>query len=209
MSLALARLFKNPCKRVSSIAYFYGEPLRLQLSDHWLSTARRIPSPNCNQRPGEAEVSLLLIHNISLPPGEFGGDCIEQFFTNCLDCSAHAAFEDLDGVEVSSHLVIDREGQVSQFVPFNQRAWHAGVSVFEGRENCNDFSIGIELEGTDDSPYTDSQYHQLVAICQLLMKSYPAISPARIVGHCDVAPSRKTDPGAAFDWAFFRGQLGS
>lgn len=177
------------------------------LIDHWLSTAQRAPSPNFNARPASAEVSLLVIHNISLPPGEFGGDYIEQLFTNCLDCDANPAFEDLRDVEVSSHLLIDRSGDLKQFVPLDCRAWHAGESVFDGVENCNDYSIGIELEGTDDSSYTDSQYQQLLAVCQLLMNTYPAISPARIVGHCDVAPGRKTDPGPAFDWDYFRGLL--
>lgn len=179
----------------------------MPLSGHWLNSAHRIPSPNCNERPLNTEVSLLVIHNISLPPGQFGGDFIAHLFTNCLDCKAHPAFEDLLGMEVSSHLVIDREGQLTQFVPFDHRAWHAGPSSFEGKENCNDFSIGIELEGTDESSYTDIQYQQLVSVCQQLMVDYPGITPDRIVGHSDIAPGRKTDPGDAFDWAYFRGQL--
>jgi len=181
----------------------------LLLSNHWLSAANCIPSPNFNERPEGTEISLLVIHNISLPLGEFGGDYIEQLFTNCLDCNIHPSFQDLHGLEVSSHLLIDRQGQLSQFVPFNRRAWHAGESNFCGIQNCNDFSIGIELEGTDDSPYTDVQYQQLASICRLLMQTYPGISPQRIVGHCDIAPDRKTDPGIAFNWTYFRGQLGS
>jgi AmpD protein len=179
----------------------------LSLTNHWLTSARRVLSPNSNERPPGADITLLVIHNISLPPGEFGGGYVEQLFTNCLDCSHTPAFDDLQGVEVSSHVLIDREGQLSQFVPFDQRAWHAGESAFEGTDNCNDYSIGIELEGTDDCPYTDSQYQSLVAICRLLMDTYPGISVERIVGHCEIAPHRKTDPGMSFDWNYFREQL--
>ncbi len=181
----------------------------MSVSEHWLSSARKVASKNCNERPATAEVSLLVIHNISLPPGEFGGAYVEQLFTNCLDCSAHPDFVELRGVEVSAHLLISREGQLSQFVPFDKRAWHAGASEFEGIENCNDFSIGIELEGTDDSPYTDQQYHCLVDICRQLMDTYPLITRERIRGHSDIAPGRKTDPGNSFDWDFLRQQLES
>lgn len=173
-------------------------------SQHWLQQVRRVPTTNCNNRPPQAEVNLLVIHNISLPPGQFGGGYIEQLFTNCLDCDVHPDFDDLRDVQVSSHLLIDREGQVTQFVPFNLRAWHAGVSSFNGRDNCNDFSIGIELEGTDHSPYTERQYHILADVTSELMQSYRKITVDNIVGHSDIAPGRKTDPGPAFDWDYFR-----
>ena len=176
----------------------------LNIVDGWLRQAERCESPNCNERPDGTKIDLLVIHNISLPAGHYGGGYIQQLFTNCLDCSADASFVDLQGLEVSAHLLIDREGQLTQFVPFDQRAWHAGVSIFEGRDNCNDFSIGIELEGVDDSPYTEKQYRSLVQVTQCLQSCYPALSDERIVGHCDIAPQRKTDPGPAFDWRHFR-----
>ncbi|WP_269617858.1 1,6-anhydro-N-acetylmuramyl-L-alanine amidase AmpD [Zhongshania sp. BJYM1] len=174
----------------------------------WLANAARHPSPNYNQRPDGADISLLVIHNISLPAGQFGGPYVHALFTNCLDCSVHDSFSDLNGLQVSSHLFIDREGGIHQFVSFNDRAWHAGVSRFDGRENCNDFSIGVELEGADDIPYTDAQYRELIAVTESLRAYYPAISSARIVGHCDIAPGRKTDPGSAFDWAYYKNELG-
>ena len=175
--------------------------------DHWLSAARRCVSDNCNARPAGSVISLLVIHNISLPAGHFGGDYIEQLFTNCLDCEADASFADLKNLRVSAHLLINRQGRVTQFVPFDQRAWHAGISTFEGVENCNDYSIGIELEGVDDSPYTEQQYQSLVAVTRLLRDQYPQISMARIVGHSDIAPGRKTDPGPAFDWNHYKNLL--
>lgn len=176
-------------------------------SKHWLAAVHRAPSTNCNQRPANTVISLLVLHNISLPPGQFGGPYIEQLFTNQLDCDACAAFDDLRGVRVSSHLLIDRNGRITQFVPFDLRAWHAGISTFNGRDNCNDFSIGIELEGVDDSPYTDRQYNALTAVSSELMRRFSAITIDNIVGHSDIAPGRKTDPGPAFDWHRFRGQL--
>ncbi|WP_027852258.1 1,6-anhydro-N-acetylmuramyl-L-alanine amidase AmpD [Marinobacterium litorale] len=163
----------------------------------------KAPSPNCDDRPGE-EISLLVVHNISLPPGQFGGPGIRQLFTNCLDPDEHPFYREIHELRVSAHLLIDREGQVIQFVPFEKRAWHAGVSQFEGRERCNDFSIGIELEGADDIPYTDIQYQVLADVTRELMALYPEITPDRIVGHCDIAPGRKTDPGPAFDWERYR-----
>ena len=177
-------------------------------TDVWLDNlckipVRKVPSPNCNPRPNHTDISLLVIHNISLPEGTFGGECVEQLFTNCLDCEAHADFSDLQGVEVSSHLFIDREGDVTQFVPLNLRAWHAGVSEFDGCPQCNDFSIGVELEGTDIYPYTEQQYQSLAKISSVIMSAYPLIDMARIVGHCDIAPGRKTDPGGSFDWAYY------
>ncbi|MBB3048032.1 AmpD protein [Litorivivens lipolytica] len=176
-------------------------------SDGWLSDVEVCASPNFNQRPAGAEISLLVIHNISLPPGQFGGREVHKFFTNCLDCSAHPALADLHGVKVSSHLLIDREGAVTQFVPLTERAWHAGQSCFEGRDNCNDFSIGIELEGTDIEPYTEAQYGVLAEVTKTLLAHYPLLSPARIVGHSDIAPGRKTDPGPAFDWHNYKKRL--
>lgn len=173
----------------------------------WLAAAERCPSPNYNDRPGQGEVSLLLIHNISLPPGQFGGSCIRDFFCNRLDCDGHPYFHQLRDVEVSAHLLIERGGTLVQFVGFEKRAWHAGESSFHGVPDCNDYSIGIELEGTDQSAYTDAQYASLAQIAVALMKLYPAISLDRITGHSDVAPGRKTDPGLAFDWKYFRQQI--
>lgn len=169
----------------------------------WLQRVRHCPSPNFNQRPAGQRIDLLVIHNISLPPGEFGGGYVEQLFMNQLDCAAHPAFADLRDLRVSAHLFIDRRGHATQFVSFDQRAWHAGQSQFGGRDNCNDFSIGIELEGTDTLPYTDLQYHNLRALTRALRAHYPALQADRIVGHCDIAPERKTDPGPAFDWIRF------
>lgn len=172
-----------------------------------LSNARFVASPNHNARPEGIEVSLLVIHNISLPPGQFGTGAVEQFFCNRLDWQAHPYFQSIEGMEVSAHLLIERSGALIQFVPLHQRAWHAGRSCFEERENCNDFSIGIELEGTDDQPYSDAQYASLVQVTRQLQQRFPGITDARIVGHSDIAPGRKTDPGPAFDWARFRAQL--
>lgn len=173
----------------------------------WLRSAAHRPSPNHNERPSGSRIELLVVHNISLPAGRFGGGYIEALFTNRLDVEADPSFAELAGLEVSAHLLIDRAGAVTQFVGFDQRAWHAGKSSFAGCENCNDFSIGIELEGTDLLPYTDAQYAVLAAVIRLLMLRYPALEPQRIVGHSDVAPGRKTDPGPAFDWARLRGLL--
>jgi AmpD protein len=174
------------------------------LKDGWLQQARRAPSPNCGPRPMSCDPELLVIHNISLPPHCYGGDCIERFFTNRLDWDEHPYFQEIRGVEVSAHLLIKRTGELLQFVNFGERAWHAGQSCYQGRDNCNDFSIGIELEGSDDESYTDAQYAALSAVTALLMQHYPAIDTHRIVGHSDIAPGRKTDPGPAFDWARYR-----
>ncbi|VAW91530.1 1,6-anhydro-N-acetylmuramyl-L-alanine amidase [hydrothermal vent metagenome] len=160
-----------------------------------------IPSPNCNDRPDPTDISLIVVHGISLPAGQFGGPYIEQLFTNRLDVQQHESFRDLENLKVSSHLFIRRDGQLIQFVPFDKRAWHAGESRYEGRENCNDFSIGIELEGTDNQPYEDVQYQQLSTVIKALLKHYPALGHQHIIGHSDIAPGRKTDPGPAFDWA--------
>jgi len=178
------------------------------LKQGWLQQAEIVPSPNCEPRPAACEPELLVIHNISLPPGHYGGDCIERFFTNCLDWEEHPFFDEIRGVQVSAHLLIKRGGDLLQFVNFCDRAWHAGLSCYQGRDNCNDFSIGIELEGADDDPYTDQQYLALVAVSELLIEHYPGLRANGIVGHSDIAPGRKTDPGPAFDWGRYRSALG-
>ena len=180
----------------------------ISIVDGWLRPASHCPSPNQNERP-QQEVSLLVIHNISLPPGQFGGGYIEDLFLNSLPTQADPYFEEIAELQVSAHLLIDREGEVTQFVGFDKRAWHAGVSCYEGRDACNDFSIGIELEGTDDQPFTAAQYTKLVEICVVLFRCYPGLKPDRIVGHSDIAPGRKTDPGPCFDWQKFRNMLPS
>lgn len=165
----------------------------------WCDSARRCPSPNCNARPA-GEVSLLVIHNISLPPGQFGTGEVENLFCNRLDPQAHPYFAGIAHLQVSAHFLIERDGRLTQFVSCNERAWHAGVSCFAGREQCNDFSLGIELEGTDEQPYSAAQYATLQALTRELLRVYPAITAQRICGHSDIAPGRKTDPGPAFDW---------
>ena len=176
----------------------------MRIDQGWLSTATALASPNADPRPDKSDISLLVIHNISLPPGQFGGGHVAELFTNTLDPNTHPYFAEIANLKVSAHLLIDREGVVIQFVPFDQRAWHAGVSAFAGRPACNDFSIGIELEGTDTDPYTHLQYECLVKITQCLIAEYPALSSERVAGHSDIAPDRKTDPGPAFDWARFK-----
>lgn len=176
----------------------------MHIDQGWLSTATVLASPNVDPRPDKSDISLLVIHNISLPPGQFGGGHVAELFTNTLDPNTHPYFAEIANLKVSAHLLIDREGVVIQFVPFDQRAWHAGVSAFAGRPACNDFSIGIELEGTDTDPYTHLQYECLVKITQCLIAEYPALSSERVAGHSDIAPDRKTDPGPAFDWARFK-----
>lgn len=167
--------------------------------DHWLSVARRCPSPNQNERPAGVPVSLLVVHGISLPPGEFGGPFIDALFTNTLNPGLHPYFQEIAGLTVSAHLLVRRTGEVVQYVPFDRRAWHAGRSCYEGRENCNDFSIGIELEGTDEIPYTQQQYDTLARVLGVLEDAYPA-ARGHVAGHSDIAPGRKTDPGPSFDW---------
>lgn len=165
-----------------------------------IEPARQCPSPNCDERPPGAQPELLVVHGISLPPGEFGGPEIEQLFTNQLDWDAHPYFQEIRGMEVSAHLLIRRDGEVVQFVPFTQRAWHAGESAFRGRASCNDFSIGIELEGEDETPYSDVQYDALAAVMGVISDAYPQITGREVAAHADIAPGRKTDPGPAFDW---------
>ncbi len=169
----------------------------------WCHDVDHCPSPNANERP-EGEVSLLVIHNISLPPGQFATGKVQEFFQNCLDITEHPYFDGIAHLRVSAHFLIERDGKVTQFVSCLKRAWHAGVSCFEGRENCNDFSLGIELEGTDDLPFTEAQYASLITLSRYLLAAYPAITPQRICGHSDIAPGRKTDPGASFDWGRLR-----
>jgi AmpD protein len=157
-------------------------------------------SPNCDARPEDAVVELIVIHNISLPPGEFGGPGIIELFTNCLDPDAHPYYAEIAGRKVSAHFLIRRDGELIQFVPCDQRAWHAGASSWRGRSRCNDFSIGIELEGTDDLPFEHIQYQKLAELVRVIKSQYPI---ADIVGHSDIAPGRKTDPGPHFDWLRF------
>jgi AmpD protein len=164
----------------------------------------RQPSPNCDERPAATIIDLIVIHAISLPPGEFGGPWIDALFTNTLDPNAHPYFQEIHQLRVSAHLLIRRDAEIVQYVPFHQRAWHAGHSCYQGRERCNDFSIGIELEGCDHIAYSDAQYQMLAQIIPLLRNTYPAISPQRLAGHCDIAPGRKTDPGPAFRWNYLR-----
>jgi AmpD protein len=179
------------------------QPVQLT-ADGWVDVARRVPSVNADDRPDGCPISLIVLHNISLPPGEFGGPDIEALFTNLLDLSRHPFYAELEGLRVSSHLLVRRDGEIIQFVPLHQRAWHAGVSRWKERERCNDFSIGIELEGTDSTPYTDTQYERAARLAQLLSARFPIED---IVGHSDIAPERKSDPGPAFDWARFRALL--
>ncbi|MDO8703027.1 MAG: 1,6-anhydro-N-acetylmuramyl-L-alanine amidase AmpD [Undibacterium sp.] len=170
-------------------------------ADGWCRQASRQPSPNYNARPYPADISLLVIHNISLPAGQFGGPHISDLFQNCLDCSAHESFESLRDLKVSSHFLIRRDGALLQFVSTLERAWHAGISSFDGRPSCNDFSIGIELEGTDDVPFEPVQYESLSLLTQALLAHFPI---THIVGHSEIAPGRKTDPGTCFDWGRYQ-----
>jgi AmpD protein len=175
--------------------------------DHLLTPACVCSSPYQNQRPDTDDISLLVVHCISLPRGEYGQPYIDALFCGKLDCTAHPDFSDLEGLEVSAHLVIARDGHCVQYVPFSQRAWHAGVSSFEGRSNCNDYAVGIELEGVDDQPFTSAQYQTLTAVTRALINRYPKLTTDRIVGHSDIAPGRKSDPGTGFDWDKFKHAL--
>jgi len=168
---------------------------------------RTVDSPNHDERPPGSEISLVVLHSISLPPGEYGGDSIERLFTNCLDPEAHPYFREVCGLKVSAHFLVRRDGSVIQFVPVERRAWHAGVSSWRGRERCNDFSVGIELEGTDDLPYAEAQYRTLSQLIVALRRAYPSLSRAEVVGHSDIAPGRKTDPGPSFDWPLLEREL--
>lgn len=166
-----------------------------------------MPTLNFDDRPDPEDISLLVIHCISLPPGEFGNHYIDQLFCNQLDPDEHPYFRDVHQLKVSAHILIKRDGSCVQYVPFNKRAWHAGKSAYEGREQCNDFSIGIELEGTELVDYTDQQYMRLAEAVHVLLVAYPKLSTQRITGHSDIAPGRKTDPGASFDWQRLWGLL--
>ncbi len=180
--------------------------MQLDSVSGWCEDVRRCPSPNFNVRP-QGEISLLVIHNISLPPGQFGTGKVQEFFQNQLRADEHPYFAGIAALQVSAHFLIERDGAVTQFVSCLERAWHAGISQFEGRENCNDFSLGIELEGTDELPFTEAQYAALVQLSRVLQSAYPAITLDRICGHSDIAPGRKTDPGPAFDWLRLRAAL--
>ena len=179
----------------------------MKIDQHWLTDITRMPTPNFDDRSGPEDISLLVIHCISLPPGEFGNHYIDQLFCNQLDPDEHPYFKDVYQLKVSAHLLIQRDGSCVQYVPFDKRAWHAGKSAYEGREQCNDFSIGIELEGTEYIDYTDRQYEQLAAVIRVLLEAYPKLSTQRMTGHSEIAPGRKTDPGASFDWQRLLGLL--
>lgn len=171
------------------------------LVDGWLEGAAHVPSPNVDDRPPGARIELVVIHNISLPPGSYGGGQVRALFTNSLDPHAHAFFAEVGGVRVSAHMLIERDGTLTQFAPFERRAWHAGASKFRGRQRCNDFSVGIELEGTDFEPFTDAQYEALNRALNALFAAYPIEA---VCGHSDIASDRKTDPGPFFDWRRLR-----
>ena len=178
------------------------------INNHYLNIASQIPSPNCDLRPLSDDISLLVIHCISLPPESFGADYIDQLFTNQLNPNDHPSFGDIYQLKVSAHLLIRREGSIKQYVPFNLRAWHAGKSEYRGREHCNDFSIGIELEGSVKYAYTDEQYIKLAEVTRVLFSHYPRLNRHSIAGHSDIAPERKIDPGPLFDWERFYSLLG-
>lgn len=182
-------------------------PMQVSTATGWLSDAEHRPSAHFNARPAGADISLLVIHNISLPPGQFGTGHIQDFFLGSLDVHAHPYFDQIAELRVSAHFLIERDGKITQFVSCLDRAWHAGQSCFAGRDNCNDFSLGVELEGTDCQPYTQQQYASLVTLTQALRLAFPLISLERITGHEHIAPGRKTDPGPCFDWMHYRKQL--
>jgi len=174
--------------------------MQIDIASGILKEARQQSSPNYDLRTDESDIALIVIHGISLPPGKFGGSYIDQLFCNNLDPEEHPYFKNIANIKVSSHLLIRRDGEVVQYVPFIKRAWHAGVSSYNGREGCNDFSIGIEMEGEDKTPYTDIQYQTLSKLINNLISTYPNLNSKTIAGHSDIAPGRKTDPGEAFDW---------
>jgi AmpD protein len=182
-------------------------PFAIDVARGELLAARQQPSPNCDDRPAGVEPDLIVIHGISLPPGKFGGPWIDRLFCNELPPDAHPYFAEVAALRVSAHLLVRRDGELVQYVPLHRRAWHAGASSWEGRERCNDYSVGIELEGTDSLPYESTQYAMLARVIALLCRGYPTLSPARVVGHSDVAPGRKSDPGLSFDWPRLRALL--
>ncbi|MCC2605408.1 1,6-anhydro-N-acetylmuramyl-L-alanine amidase AmpD [Planctobacterium marinum] len=179
----------------------------MKISDGWIQQVSHYKTAHCDQRPDGIKPTLLVIHNISLPPGEFGQGYVAPFFMGQLNPEQHEFFREIYQMRVSAHCFIERTGRICQFVSFDERAWHAGVSVFQGQPRCNDFSIGVEMEGTDHLPYTAAQYDALVQLTKALMVQYPEINLARIVGHNDIAFGRKTDPGEAFDWGYYRQAL--
>jgi AmpD protein len=181
--------------------------LRIDPATGLLAGVRQVLSPHCDSRPKGVAPELIVVHGISLPPGEFGGPWIDRLFAGDLPADAHPSFRDTAALRVSAHAVIRRDGSITQYVPFGLRAWHAGQSQYRGRSGCNDFSIGIELEGADTTPYTDAQYETLAALVGALLATYPTLAADRIAGHSDIAPARKTDPGPAFDWPRWRKRL--
>ena len=174
--------------------------MQIDTTSGLIQGASYVASPNCDARPEGAPIDILVIHSISLPPGRFGGRGIEQLFCNALNPDDHPYYREIQNLKVSTHILIRRNGQLVQFVPLHQRAWHAGLSYCEGRSRINDFSIGVELEGADDLPFEEAQYESLTKLTRVLRQAYPAITPERIYGHTDIAPGRKTDPGPTFDW---------
>ncbi len=184
-----------------------GPDLTIDVDRGWLAPARQVPSPNQDPRPPGATLDLVVVHGISLPIGEFGGPWIERLFLNTLPPEVHPYFATIHELRVSAHLLIRRDGELVQFVPFHQRAWHAGASSWRHRVACNDFSVGIELEGADEVAYEDAQYERLAGVVAALVRAYPTLSPEAVTGHSDIAPVRKTDPGPAFDWARLRAAL--
>jgi N-acetyl-anhydromuramoyl-L-alanine amidase len=176
-------------------------PFSIDAESGWMRGVRRVDSPNCDERPQDCVPELIVVHGISLPPGKYGGPWVDALFTNTLPVTVHEYFAGICALRVSAHVLISRTGAVTQFVPFHRRAWHAGDSCYRGRPACNDFSIGIELEGTDEQPYAACQYENLCDVIGSLRRTYPSLARADVVGHSDIAPGRKTDPGRAFDWA--------
>jgi N-acetyl-anhydromuramoyl-L-alanine amidase len=177
---------------------------RYSIVGGWSSDVERCVSPNADERPDDVEIDLLVVHAISLPPNEFGGDHVSALFSNELNAADHDYFREIEGLRVSSHFFIDRLGRVQQFVSTERRAWHCGESSYRGRNRCNDFSIGIELEGCDELPFDDVQYAALGEITTAIFAAHPKITPERIAGHADIAPGRKTDPGPCFDWPRYK-----
>lgn len=180
----------------------------MQINNGKLSCARQVSTQHLDERCDSTDINLLVVHNIPLPPNQFGGPYIEQLFKGTLKPDDDPFFEQIYQLRVSAHCLIRRDGEIVQFVPFDKRAWHAGLSSFQGRAKCNDFSIGIEMEGADHIPYTDEQYQSLLSVSEAIMQAYPKINLSRVVGHQDIAPFRKTDPGVSFDWSRYRVQLG-
>ena len=185
-----------------------GAPLKIDSATGLLTGARQVLSPHCDARPAGTVAELLVVHGISLPPGEFGGPWIDRLFTGALPPEVHPYFKEIEGLIASAHALIRRDGAIVQYVPFGERAWHAGKSEYQGRAACNDFSIGIELEGADGTPYSGAQYDALAALSTALLGAYPTLCAQAIVGHNDIAPGRKTDPWPVFDWARYRALLG-